>query len=289
MRFVLVLFLVACRPPNNSELQADAKVDDGQSYPAPNSGVFPAVGAEATLEIASWNIENFPASADIVSDVADIVASLDVDLLAVQEIADEPSFIELDDRLTDFSSVLSTHQYGTGEYQKLAVLYRDSELEVIEHELLFEQDGYLFPRPPLAIHFRRKTSGQKFWLVNVHLKAGWGTENRERRNGACNALAAVLRSKQDSAILVGDFNEVVTTSSGREVLRAWYDDDFDFVTAAVAQEGEVTFLPSDGMIDHVITKGMPSAREVVVKHLEAYYPNLVSEISDHIPVVAIYN
>src|SRR5262245_46554192 len=91
----------------------------------PRTDLMPAVGSEETLEIACWNIENFPAVINTPSLVADVIASLAIDIVVTEEIASETAWAELAARLAEtHDAVLSTHQYSPTEYQKIGVLYR---------------------------------------------------------------------------------------------------------------------------------------------------------------------
>ena len=74
--------------------------------------------------MATWNIENFPAGPGTPSYVADLIASLDLDIIVVEEIADELAWRELIDRLREHDGVLSSHRYSSTEYQKVGVIYR---------------------------------------------------------------------------------------------------------------------------------------------------------------------
>src|SRR5262245_47611002 len=64
MRSALVVLAIAAGCTRDGmvfEPQPDAA--DSWPYPPPRSGVVPPIGGPDTLEIATWNIENFPASA----------------------------------------------------------------------------------------------------------------------------------------------------------------------------------------------------------------------------------
>ena len=81
-RLALVLALAACR----GETPSDPAVDgDGFPYPPPHTDVFARVGSAETFELACWNIENFPANTMTPSRVADLIASLDLDVSGVSD------------------------------------------------------------------------------------------------------------------------------------------------------------------------------------------------------------
>jgi hypothetical protein len=81
-------------------------------------------GSAVTLDIACWNIENFPDAPETPSLVADLITSLDLDLIVVEEIANTAAFDELIARLPEHEAVLSSHRYTPTSYQKIGVIYR---------------------------------------------------------------------------------------------------------------------------------------------------------------------
>ena len=123
MRWLLIVALASCTRTVEHDTP-DA--DPDHPFPAPRTDLLPAVGSEATLEIATWNIQNFPAKPSTPESVADVIASLNVDIVVTEEIADEDAWNELLQRLRDYDGILSTHQYAPGDYQKIGVIYRRS-------------------------------------------------------------------------------------------------------------------------------------------------------------------
>ena len=65
------------------------------------------VGRCDTLEIATWNIRNFPMDTGTLERLVTLIRQMDVDLIAVQEIARVSAFNELVSRLPGFAGVLS--------------------------------------------------------------------------------------------------------------------------------------------------------------------------------------
>src|SRR4029079_16543071 len=90
--------------------------------------LVPALGGPATLDLAAWNIENFPKSTRTVADVADLITSLDLDLVVCDEIASVTAWNELVALLPEHEAVLSSHRYTATSYQKIGLLYRASEV-----------------------------------------------------------------------------------------------------------------------------------------------------------------
>ena len=288
--FVIVA-LSACRPPeSDAGLDAGAETDAGPDYPDPRTDLVPPVGSDSTLDIATWNIENYPATPSTPAVVADLIASMDLDLVAVQEIASVEAFDELVARLPDHEGVLSTHAYSNGTYQKVGFIYRADRLTLSEPTLLFADMGYEFPRPPLQVV---ATAGDlDFVLVTLHLKAGRDFEDRDRREAAMIALADHLAAAGDpDVIALGDFNEVVTTGDGLAVFDPFLADPsgWQLHTEALAADGKFSFVPGQVILDHVLTS--PSladeltAPQQVIPPLHVQLVNYESGVSDHLPVV----
>jgi endonuclease/exonuclease/phosphatase family metal-dependent hydrolase len=244
------------------------------------------------LDVATWNIENFPKADDTPERVASLIQSFELDLVALEEIASTEAFHRLLAALPGYRGVLSTHTYFTGEYQKLAFLYRDDALEVESTRLLFEDDSDAFPRPPLEIRLRTENDFD-FVAIAVHLKAGIGDDDRERRRRAISRLAdhadELAETVDVDIILLGDYNEVVTSNEGQNAFAALRDRRSDFVIATepLADAGTYSFVPSQKLIDHVVftTTLEDRAMASVVPALDHMLSNYEDTVSDHLPVL----
>jgi endonuclease/exonuclease/phosphatase family metal-dependent hydrolase len=295
MRCWVALLLAAC-----TVHRTYGDDDDGpHSYPPPRTDVVPAVGNDATLEIATWNLHNFPSDAMTAATVADLIASLDVDIVVTEEIANVSAWTELVERLVDYEAVLSTHEYSPGMYQKLGLLYRRGMVTAGAPTLLFESDSYAFPRPPLAVDVT--VDGATVELVGVHLKAGVTDSDAARRTDAVMQLDAMLRMQVDgggesAVVLLGDYNNRVDDPTARAVLAPLLDapDRYTLRTDALAVGGGETYLGFGGeFIDHITTTAALdhqkawNAAHVVVPPLDAQVAQYRDLVSDHLPVVII--
>ena len=295
---LLLLALAACRDVAPA---LDASPDsDGFPYPPPRSDVVPAVGSPDTLEIAAWNIENFPAEANTPRYVADLLTSLDLDVIVVEEIASETAWQELLDRLREHDGILSTHRYSATDYQKIGVIYRTSLVTPGAPTLLFPTDPYAFPRPPLSLPLTiddHVHPALQLELIGVHLKAGVGLQDGERRRVAVDTLDAHLRTQidnggEDDVIVAGDYNEIVTTTEGQTNLAAILTapSRYTLQTQPNATAKEISFVPSGRLLDHITTtSGLTelSAPHVVIPRLHLSYSGYVTHVSDHLPVVLV--
>jgi endonuclease/exonuclease/phosphatase family metal-dependent hydrolase len=271
---------------------SDSDGDDG-----PDGDVVDGIGSEDAIDIAAWNIENFPAEGQTPALVADLIVSLGLDLVAVEEIADEEAFDELLDRLPDHDGLLSFHEYAPGEFQKVGFIYRSDLMEVDPQSLLFEDDNFQFPRPPFQVRVTVPGAAAgpvEFVAIVLHLKAGTDPEDRERRRGAMVTLEQHVRGLvadgAEDVIVLGDYNEVLTSDIGRGVFGPFLDapDLYTVETDVLAQDGEISFVPSGVMLDHIVTtRGMDDElgdSQAVIPRLDREVPGYVDRVSDHLPV-----
>ncbi len=290
----LAAALAGCREPSPG-MDPDGPLELPDAWPPARDDLVPPVGTAGALDVATWNLENFPRTGATPRVVAELIRSLGLDLVAVQEIADRASFEELVGRLPEHDGVLSTHYYGDGSYQKVGFVYRRDLVEVTGLRLLYEDEAYVFPRPPLEVTARLVDGSRDFVAITVHLKAGTGAD-RERRARATELLEAHVRGLvdgpgDDEVLVLGDFNEVLTTSSGRATLSPWLSspERYRMRTQVLADQDEASFLPSGVILDHVVSTAAlddelaGDTAEIPLLHLQV--GDYEGTVSDHLPVV----
>ena len=257
---------------------------------------MPSVGTERAIDVATWNIENFPFAGVTTALVADLIASMNLDLVAVQEIENIAAFDELVARLRGYAGVLSSHTYGDGSYQKIGFIYRTDLLELDGGTLLFKQDSFEFPRPPLQIRVTVKESGTDFLAIALHLKAGQADEDRERRVAAMAQLEAHMRGNvdgtgDDEMMVLGDFNQTLLGSLSAEVYEPFTSAPGQYAirTQELADAGTISHLSSNRLIDHVLTTSALADElaggTTVIPPLDQQMSNYFADVSDHLPVV----
>jgi endonuclease/exonuclease/phosphatase family metal-dependent hydrolase len=287
---LLAFALGGCRTPETGDA-LDAGVDSDPGYPDPRTDLVPPIGTPGALDIATWNIENFPRNAATPALVADLIASLDLDVVAVQEIEDLSAWEELLARLPDHDGVISTHTYSNGTFQKVGFIYRSAVVTVGEPARLFDNMGYEFPRPPLSVAV---TAGSvDFELITLHLKAGRDFEDRERRDAAMIELEAHIADHvatiDEDVVVLGDFNEVITSTGGRAVFDPFLaSGGYTLHTEQLAAEGRFSFVPSQAILDHVISTTALADElaggEAQIPPLHIQLVNYENAVSDHLPV-----
>ncbi len=290
---VILATLAACDLVDGGLATPDAAIDAvaTDAYPPPRADVVPAVGSATTLDVACWNIENFPATSRTPAYVADLITSLDLDVIVVEEIASLAAWRELLDRLPAYDAVLSTHAYTPTSYQKIGLIYRAGLVSVGAPELLFVTDTYGFPRPPFRVPVT--VGALTVDVIGVHLKAGADAADADRRAAAARTLDTYLRGHLAGAgdpefVVMGDYNEALT--DGSQVLAPLLAPDaYRMRTAAVASGGAASFIPSGKVIDHILTSvaldGLAGDRAAVIPPLDEQFPGYLGTVSDHLPVV----
>ena len=196
-----------------------AALRDRLSQPLELAGASAPERAEA-FRVLSWNLANFRGDPDEhdLERMAEILAELDPDVIAVQEVKDPAALAKL---LPEFELRLS-EAGGRGE-QKLGIAYRRERVELLaasEHPEL-SLGGRV--RPGLSAYVRGREGGPDLWLLVVHLKAmPSGIDQRREQWPMLAALAEGLPAstpgpEPDRDLLVlGDFNSTGVRSAGRE-------------------------------------------------------------------------
>ena len=302
------LFYLGCPLPQAVEGEGEGEEGEGEGegetcshdpstgYPAPDGDVMAPIGGAASLDILTWNLHNYPSAGDSPELVADVLTSLDVDLIALQEIGDEDAFWELVDRLPDHEGVLSSDTYSDGTYQKIAFLYRCGVLAPLRDSLIFVADGLNFPRPPLEVTFRYDDGEEQFDFVaiSVHLKAGENAEDFDRREDAFASLQNYVASlvdgpSPDSIVILGDFNERLDDARGELNWGPFLDRSRYLVHSQVLVDaGEESYLSSGAILDHIVSTTAFSndvgAGSVSIPRVDLAVERYRDRISDHRPV-----
>jgi endonuclease/exonuclease/phosphatase family metal-dependent hydrolase len=244
--------------------------------------------APPPARVGTFNIEEFPKSRDQIDGAFALIATLHVDVLAVEEVFDARAFADAAHaRLGarwDFASDRGARGLGVlydAERYRLASVRRYDETRI---------DGR--GKPSLAVALEPRAGGLPLRVLVVHLQSGSEARGlRARQHAAVDRIAAELRAEPGQLVVLGDFN--ATDDADRSDL------------AALARSRGLTWATrdvactafwrrSDGCptsrLDHVLASSAPASVEVAGACADgcaarASCPAYRDEISDHCPVV----
>lgn len=264
------------------------------------------MGSDATLDIATWNIEwfgsasNGPTNDDVqVQNVADIINGSGIDIWAVQEIADINRGLELDALLPDhWEGILAT---DSGQ-QRIGFMWDSRVLQLRNSTHILQSFDYEFAgRPPLKAEFTVTLPDTTFiaTFITVHMKAFSDQTSYERR------VAAASRVKNhidftglatQPVFFLGDFNDELTASTYNgepSPYVPFLEDTADYtaLTFPLEQAGGFSFQ-SGSFLDHIIVSNEADA--MWLRGSTRVLTNLVTvnsfyaRTSDHLPVMASF-
>ena len=304
--FIIVIFLIsvllwlAC-----NDRISDPKIDPDK----PDSTLVSVYGKTDRFEIATWNIENFPQQGKTtISTLSTLIQNLDIDLIAVQEIASISAFDSLLARLPEWQGHLSSDVYSSTSYQKTGFLYKSSFISLSSITSLYinertEYGDWSFPRPPLAAFVQiRDKSGTifDFNLIVLHMKAYSDSISEARRKLACELLhdyinTEIANGADADFIVLGDWNDRLEDSETSNVFLPFLNDtlNYTFLTKDITDQDSYIFAPYQNLIDHIlITQDCHqeyNEGQISVLYLDNEYKDYPQIISDHRPVLATFN
>lgn len=266
-------------------------------------------GTDSSLEIMSWNIENFPKNGEpTIEYVSEVIKNLDVDVIAIQEISDSEPFYQLLNLLDDYDGTIES-QWFAG----LGFIYKANTVEINQVYEIYTESEYWnpFPRSPLVLDFYFKN--ENYIVINNHLKCcGDGIleindndDEEYRRQVACNLLKEYIDENLDNknVIVVGDLNDELTDIYENNVFNCFIDDADNYLFAdmgiALSNSENWSFPNWPSHLDHIlITNELFDEFENIDTEIETLkieecfdgnYWNYDENISDHRPVGIKFN
>lgn len=264
--------------------------------------ILPAFGEENTLEIVTWNIQEFPKEGQTtISKVENIIRDSDVDIFAIQEIADTNAFRQVLMDLPGYNGLYSEDTYSDGSYQKTGIIYKKDMIEIISHSQLFWND-WAFPRPPLLLKINAEKDCKtfNFYLIIIHLKAKGGWDNIDKRRAAACSLKNYIDEKvaieeEKDYIVAGDWNDEIDDTEQENSFNVFIADstNYKFLTWPLAGKqyyASWPHYPYYSLIDHIlISKDCFDEFDngsIETLRLDDDIINYFQIISDHRPVMA---
>lgn len=308
---LMLTSLLACQEEIN-EVGTPNPTPNPNPNPNPGSGIdcnftafTPVAGKYAnclpqlsseSLDIVTWNIENFAKGSQTIALTAEIINTWQPDVIAVQEISNTTEFNQLMASLPGYSSMLG------GGSLRLGYIYKTSEITATPITFLFQGESCAFPRPAPATTITH-VSGKVVTLINVHLKCcddssqTCGSSIERRRSAATLIKNYIDQNLPNSPVIVlGDYNEDLTEPEGNGVFTDLKNDtnNYRFTDLSIASCGTTYFSyqpPNSQFLSHLdhilITNELFDAhtetRTLRIQPCESQY---FSQVSDHYPVMA---
>jgi endonuclease/exonuclease/phosphatase family metal-dependent hydrolase len=298
----LVLLLAACQEEVTPLVKPNNPGTGGGTIPPPEpvSGKYAnclSVLSDNTLDIVTWNIENFPLNGTTtISLLAEMIKTMDADIIAVQEIVSSTNFSLLVNNLQDYEGVITS----SGQ-QKLGYIYKPAEILSFEPiTQLFTDDACAFPRPALKTKVTHK-SGKEVTFINVHLKCCDDSPTSscpggiERRRQASIKLKGYIDQNlsDKNVVVLGDWNDDITQPEGNEVFTNFIADasNYKFADMAIATGSPSNFSYQGNAytshLDHILVTNelfphLGETRTIIFSKCESQYK---TNVSDHFPVI----
>ncbi len=273
---------------------------------------LPAVGTEATLDVATWNVEHFGNGSSGPSDdalqfenVLAVMEAAEIDLWAVQEMDVEADFDAL---------VAALGQPYAGEWvpdeTSFAIgygfIYNTDVVRLLAAQTILGDFSYEFAfRPPLLLRADvtlPDTTVRGVRFINVHAKCCSDAESYDRRVAASAALKGYLDPFLQigtDIVVLGDLNDELRSSiaGGPSPYQNFRDDpdDYRFATELLDLANVPTFCSnlsctSGSVLDHIL---LPRTVEADYEDRSMHrfdevllIQDYVETTSDHLPVYA---
>ncbi len=253
---------------------------------------------EITLDILTWNIEHYPKNSLTNYYLVELIDSLNVDIIALQEIENSNSLNELANELPNWDPIIGPSHYG----QRNAYLINTESINYInDYEILTNITNEPFTKFPFVLEFSFLDT--EFIIINNHFKCcgdgsiDYGNYNDEeyRRLYAIQLIKNYLDENHhsDNVIVLGDLNdELIDNENVFELVLDDYENYlFTDYEIALGSEEFWSFPSWPSHLDHIwITNELfPNHVNTETILIENYLENGLSAyeqyISDHRPVL----
>ena len=179
--------------------------------------------AEGQFRVATWNIRFFPEPSTDVQRTGEVLADLDADLVAVQEIADSGALASLlgevnawlsgnvresDSRPPRYYRYVLAESGGHGG-QFVGYIYDDNAVRLTDVETLTSLQMTADLRPGLFARVTSKRGGLDFQVIVMHTDSGTRDRDYQNRLRFLDSLGEELdgrRASDADVIVLGDLN-----------------------------------------------------------------------------------
>lgn len=258
---------------------------------------FAHIPKNETFDVATWNVEwfghpsNGPTDIELqFRNVRRVIETMDMDLYALQEIANETMFRRLVDSLANYNGFIA--QYA--QTQRVAYLYKTSTIDSVASGFVAQNSSWANGRFPFMFLFDATVNGEtrRIRSINFHAKAFATQSDYNQRVQDAIALKAYTdsRNAHDKLIILGDYNDDVILSTWNDMItpyQAFNDDpDYHIVTRSLSEMGFTSYR-SVSMIDHIMINHLLFDYHLYgAEQVEntGYIGSYLSTTSDHYPV-----
>ncbi|GAB4181217.1 MAG: hypothetical protein Kow00108_17840 [Calditrichia bacterium] len=217
---IAMLFMNNCAKNVNHSEGGDGGIDTTQY-----AGL--AYGTDSTVEILTWNLENFPIEGGDIEGMPDpgreeyfknIFKYLKVDLIAVEEVNYANNLIKIIEEFPEYGISMTPENVT----QKTGFIYHKGVFAIQPGrtpQVLFPEEDYIFPRLPYLLPVECEMGGKtlNIDLIVLHLKASQDSKSKERRRQAINKLYDYARTNVINAnvnyVILGDYNSDVDSET----------------------------------------------------------------------------
>lgn len=247
-------------------------------------------GSELTLDIVSWNIENFPKNESTVDFLFPIIDSLNVDIVALQEIE---STIELNNLTENLGDGWTSFRSENTSYGELSYLINTNIINITTSPYkILNSDYYYFAyREPYVLEFEYNNTD--YILINIHYKCCDGSEERRLQ------ASVILKNYIDenfsdfNVIVVGDFNDNLIDDENVFIPFLTDSTNYMFTDYSIAQGNSFqwSFPTYPSHIDHILVSSelFDNVYNTEVLLIDQWFFDGFSDynlfVSDHRPIV----
>ena len=280
------------KPPQ----QTNDDDDDDDDTDVPVTGIYAEclnVLSSNTLDVVTWNIEQFSSSNTNTTTVSEIITIMDADIIGVQEISS----------ITDFNTMVSAIDgweatiVNLGGGLNTGYLYKTSEISLNGSlTTIYTDNTSAFPRAPVVGSFTH-VSGTQFTIMNLHLKCCGGAANENRRREAAELMKVYIDMNLSTApvLVVGDYNDEIQEVGSANVFKVFLDDatNYQFADMAIATGSNTDWsFPSwPSHLDHILMTNELFDRweSTSTLKIDICRDSYEAAVSDHRPLMARFS
>lgn len=263
---------------------------------------LPALVFGQEAQVMTWNLGGFtPIPPERIKNLAKVIAHIQPDLIAVQEVTPRSNFQALVLELNQMGLAYKARHLLVSDRQVIGFIAREgvglSNLRVVSGS----DAGNSFLRKALVATC--KIGQFDFFAVNLHLKAGRGSAERLVRTKQCTSISKYLkramRYKEKDVLILGDYNMVPTQdqanfdamTSTQYPLR-FISDSLVGQASHLSQNGGGNLLDGYAVSSTFTTEYIADSIRILESNKlfdDQSIPFHIDNVSDHLPLIARFN